>query len=311
MKAVQEALDRRKIKAFVKKGKYPGVYDVQYELIEEARVSIVIPTRNGYEDLKTCVDSIIDKSSYSNYEIVIADNGSDDPKMQELFSYYRELLGDRFKNVLLDMPFNYSRINNLAVEASTGKYLLFLNNDTSIISPNWIETMLGFCQFDRVGCVGAKLWYMDDTIQHGGVIVGLGGVAGHTFLNAGKDDPGYFSRLYTDYNYSAVTAACLMISRDDFRLVDGFDETLEVAFNDIDLCLRVKALGRDNVWAHDAQLYHYESKSRGYEDTPEKVKRFNREIEKMQVRYGKSLLQDPAYNENFSLNAAPFTVIGR
>lgn len=311
VKSVQEALKRRKISAIVKKGKYPGVYDVKYNLVEEAKVSIVIPTRNGYEDLKTCVDSIINKSSYSNYEIIIADNGSDDPKMQELFASYRELLGSRFKNVLLNMPFNYSRINNLAVEASSGKYLLFLNNDTAIISPNWIETMLGFCQFDRVGCVGAKLWYMDDTIQHGGVIVGLGGVAGHTFLNAGKDDPGYFSRLYTDYNYSAVTAACLMISKSDFNLVNGFDETLEVAFNDIDLCLRVKALGRDNVWAHDAELYHYESKSRGYEDTPEKVKRFNREIEKMQVRYGEELMHDPAYNENFSLNAAPFTVIGR
>ncbi|EOH86862.1 hypothetical protein UAS_01324 [Enterococcus asini ATCC 700915] len=311
VKSVQEALKRRKINAVVKKGRYPGVYDVKYDLVEEAKVSIVIPTRNGYEDLKTCVDSIINKSSYPNYEIIIADNGSDDPKMQELFASYRELLGSRFKNVLLDMPFNYSRINNLAVEASSGKYLLFLNNDTSIISSDWIETMLGFCQFDRVGCVGAKLWYMDDTIQHGGVIVGLGGVAGHTFLNAGKDNPGYFSRLYTDYNYSAVTAACLMISKSDFNLVNGFDETLEVAFNDIDLCLRVKALGRDNVWAHDAELYHYESKSRGYEDTPEKVKRFNREIEKMQVRYGEELLHDPAYNENFSLNAAPFTVIGR
>lgn len=311
VKAVQEALDRRKIKALVKNGKYPGLYDVDYDLIEEALVSIIIPTKNGYEDLKQCIDSIIEKSTYSNYEIIVADNGSDDPKIFDLFSSYTQKLGNRFKHVVIDIPFNYSKINNLAVKESQGKYLLFLNNDTSVISPDWIENMLGFAQFDRIGCVGAKLWYMDDTIQHGGVVLGIGGIAGHSFLNATKDDPGYFSKLYTDYNYTAVTAACLMVSRADFEAVGGFDETLEVAFNDVDFCIRIYQLGRKNVWCHKAELYHYESKSRGYEDTPEKLARFCKEIDCMNERYGTFLRQDPAYNCNFALNATPFSVIGR
>ena len=309
--AVQDALNRREISGKVKAGKYLGVYDINYDLIEEYLVSIIIPTRNGYEDLKKCIDSIIEKSTYKNYEIIVADNGSDDPKIVELFDEYSVKLGSRFKSVLLDIPFNYSRINNLAVKESNGKYLLFLNNDTSIISVDWIETMLSFAQFDRVGCVGAKLWYFDDTLQHGGVVLGIGGVAGHSFLNATRDENGYFSKLYTDYNYTAVTAACLMISRKDFDLVDGFDEELEIAFNDVDLCIRIYQLGRDNIWAHNVELYHYESKSRGYEDTPEKKQRFDGEVKKMNAKHGEVLFNDPAYNCNFSLNAAPFTEVGR
>lgn len=311
IRMIEETLDRRRISGRVSRGKYPGLYNVEYDVIGNPLVSIIIPTRNGFDDLKKCVDSIIDVSTYDNYEIVIADNGSDDENVLELFNYYKEKLNTKFKVVRLDMPFNYSRINNLAALEANGSYFLFLNNDTTVISPNWIETMLSFAQYEKYGCIGAKLWYPDNTIQHGGVVLGTGGVAGHSFLNSTKDDPGYFSRLYTDYNYTAVTAACLMISKIDFEKVKGFDENLEVAFNDVDLCIRVHELGRYNVWAHNVELYHYESKSRGLEDTPEKIKRFNGEINKMKAKHSQILQNDPAYNINLSLNHAPFTIVGR
>lgn len=310
-KMLDEAFMRRGIKAKARPGKYDGVYEVDYDIIGNPLVSIIIPTKNGYDDVKQCVDSIFEKSSYNNFEIILADNGSTDEKSINLFKRYESKYPGVFHRKVIDIPFNYSRINNLAVRESKGEYLIFLNNDTSIITENWIEKMLGFAQFKRIGCVGAKLWYFDNTIQHGGVIVGMGGVAGHSFINAKKDDPGYFRRLYVDYNYTAVTAACMMVSRDTFDLVGGFDESLEVAFNDVDFCIRVHNLGKTNVWAHEVELYHYESKSRGYEDTPEKQQRFNNEIKKMQQKHGESLFKDPAYNINFSLDYPPFTVYGR
>lgn len=311
LRCVRDALDRRGISGEVTPSRYLGIYNVKYHLLKENMVSIIIPTRNGYDDVKLCVDSIIVQSTYKNYEIIIADNNSDDPNMEILYAIYKKRLRDRFKVTYLKIPFNYSRINNLAVQEANGEYLLFLNNDTSVISDDWIETMLGFAQFDRIGCVGAKLWYFDDTIQHAGVILGSGGVAKHTFLNADRNDAGYFSRLYADYNYTAVTAACLMVSKKDFELVNGFDETLAVAFNDVDLCIRIYQLGRNNVWAHNAELYHYESKSRGEEDTPEKRARFEGEIDIMIRKHKKILDEDPAYNSNFSLDSKPFTKIGR
>lgn len=311
IKTIEDALKRRKTPGKVTSGMLPGIYDIEYKILKDSKVSIIIPTKNGYEDLKQCVNSILEKTTYTNYEIIIANNGSDDSEVLELFLEYQNLLKTKFKVVDIDIPFNYSRINNIAAKEASGDYLLFLNNDTSIISNNWIETMLGFAQYDRIGCVGAKLWYFDDTIQHAGVILGLGGVAGHSFVNSDKNDPGYYGRLYVNYNYTAVTAACLMVSKNNFEAVGGFDEQLEVAFNDIDLCIRVYQLGRDNVWAHNAELYHYESKSRGYEDTPEKERRFKREIKMMKSKHGVFLLNDPAYNENFSLDVLPFTRIGR
>ncbi len=307
--AVKDALARRKRDAVVTLGRHAGLYDISYKILGNPLVSIIIPTKNGYEDVKKCIDSIIEKSNYTNFEIILADNGSDDPRMTELYSGYEKIMGARFKSVPINIPFNYSRINNLAVEESTGEYLLFLNNDTSVISEHWIEEMLGFAQYPEYGCVGAKLWYFDDTIQHGGVVLGVGGVAGHAFLNATKDQSGYFSRLYTDYNYTAVTAACLMIRKETFLQVSGFDETFEVAFNDVDLCIRVFEAGKRNVWAHKAELYHFESKSRGYEDTPEKQRRFNSEIERMKGRHLEILANDPAYNPNFDLFATPFSLL--
>lgn len=310
-KVLNESLQRRNIKGNVQIGRTLGDYKVNYEIIGQPLVSIIIPTRNGYDDVKLCIDSIIKKSTYLNYEIILADNGSDDPNMQVLFDAYKAQLKNKFTHLYLDIPFNYSRINNLAVAAANGEYVLFLNNDTEVITSNWLEKMLGFAQMERTGCVGAKLWYYDNTIQHGGVIVGNGGIAGHSFIHVPKGEHGYFRRLDTDYNYTAVTAACMMMRKSVFEQVGGFDETLAVAFNDVDLCIRVYLAGYHNVWAHEAELYHYESKSRGYEDTPEKQARFVQEIDTMKLRYGTFLLNDPAYNVNFSLYEEPFTGLGR
>ena len=300
MKALTDALNRRGIKGTVRPGLISGFYEVTYEVLQEELVSVIIPTKNGYDDLKLCVDSIIEKTSYPNYEIIIADNGSTDPKMQELFAEYKKQLDERFIVELIDIPFNYSRINNLATEKASGKYLLFLNNDTEVIEPNWMTTMVSYAQFDRIGCVGAKLYYPDDTTQHAGVLVGIGGVAGHALNNYDRTHCGYFGRLVIDVNYLAVTAACMMVKAADFKAVNGFDETLEVAFNDVDLCLKIYELGRYNVYAHQVELYHFESKSRGYEDTPEKQKRFAGEIKKMQDKWPAYIAHDPFYNDNLT-----------
>lgn len=300
VKALTDALNRRGIKGTVRPGLISGFYEVTYEVLQEELVSVIIPTKNGYDDLKLCVDSIIEKTSYPNYEIIIADNGSTDPKMQELFAEYKKQLDERFIVELIDIPFNYSRINNLAAEKASGKYLLFLNNDTEVIEPNWMTTMVSYAQFDRIGCVGAKLYYPDDTTQHAGVLVGIGGVAGHALNNYDRTHCGYFGRLVIDVNYLAVTAACMMVKATDFKAVNGFDETLEVAFNDVDLCLKIYELGRYNVYAHQVELYHFESKSRGYEDTPEKQKRFAGEIKKMQDKWPAYIAHDPFYNDNLT-----------
>ncbi|TVT06284.1 glycosyltransferase family 2 protein [Enterococcus durans] len=300
VKALTDALNRRGIKGTVRPGLISGFYEVAYDVVQEELVSVIIPTKNGYDDLKLCVDSIIEKTSYPNYEIIIADNGSTDPKMQELFAEYKKQLHERFIVELIDIPFNYSRINNLAAEKASGKYLLFLNNDTEVIEPNWMTTMVSYAQFDRIGCVGAKLYYPDDTTQHAGVLVGIGGVAGHALNNYDRTHCGYFGRLVIDVNYLAVTAACMMVKTVDFKAVNGFDETLEVAFNDVDLCLKIYELGRYNVYAHQVELYHFESKSRGYEDTPEKQKRFAGEIKKMQDKWPIYIAHDPFYNDNLT-----------
>lgn len=308
VKVLKDTLQRRGIKGTVSKGIAPGFYAVAYDVISEELVSIIIPTRNGYEDVKTCVDSIIDKTTYSNYEIIIADNDSDDPKMDELYSSYQEKLGERFVVDEIDIPFNYSRINNIAASKAKGKYLLFLNNDTQVISPDWMTRMVSYGQFDRVGCVGAKLYYPDRTIQHAGVIMGLGDVAGHGHHYFPDKDLGYFGRLYLDVDYLAVTAACVLVKKADFELVGGFDEEFTIAFNDVDLCMKIYELGRYNVWAHQAELYHFESKSRGYENTPEKMTRFDGEKKLLQKKWRKYIDNDPFYSPNLTRGTGNFTI---
>ena len=203
--------------------------------------------------------------------------------------------------------FNYSSINNFGVEQASGEYLLFLNNDTELVNMDCIEELLGYCQRSDVGAVGARMYYEDGTIQHAGVIIGLGGVAGHAFSRASHEDPGYFGRIIIAQNYNAVTAACMLTKKPVFHEVGGFDEKFAVAFNDVDLCLRIRKAGYLIVYNPYAELNHYESKSRGYEDTPEKVKRFNSEIGLFEKRW-KNILNngDPYYNPNLTLEEGNF-----
>lgn len=300
LKAVQEALVRRGIKGTAHHAAGNGLYDVEYEVLSTDLVSIIIPTRDGYDDMLRCLNSIVAKTSYPNYEIIVADNGSTDERMEKLYAKFKGQLGERFRVESIDIPFNYSRINNLAAQKAKGKYLLFLNNDTEVITPGWITKMVSFAQFERIGMVGAKLYYPNQTIQHAGVIVGLGGAAGHCHHTYPKGDFGYFGKLEINVNYLAVTAACCMIRKADFEQLGGFEEKLTVAFNDVDLCLREYEAGHDNVWLHGVELYHYESQTRGYENTPEKKARFDQETKFMEDCWGKYIVNDPFYNPNLS-----------
>jgi len=308
LRAVQDALVRRGINGHATHGAANGLYDVYYDIESEKLVSIIIPTKNGYKDVQRCVSSIIEKTTYQNYEIIMADNGSTDPKMQELYAKFEQQLPGRFFVESIDIPFNFSTINNRAAKKAHGEYLLFLNNDTEVITENWLTLMVSFAQQERIGCVGAKLLYPNNTVQHAGVILGLGGVAGHGHYGYPHGDLGYFGRLAINVNYSAVTAACLLMKKADFDAVGGFEEAFTVAFNDVDLCLKVQALGRDNVWLHEAELYHFESQTRGYDDKGKKKKRFEQEKVMMEEKWGPLIENDPFYNPNLTRDIPNFSL---
>lgn len=308
LRAVQDALVRRGINGRATHGAANGLYDVYYDIKSDKLVSIIIPTKNGYKDVQRCVSSIIEKTTYQNYEIIMADNGSTDPKMHELYAEFEQQLPGRFFVESIDIPFNFSTINNRAVKKAHGEYLLFLNNDTEVITENWLTLMVSFAQQERIGCVGAKLLYPNNTVQHAGVILGLGGVAGHGHYGYPHGDLGYFGRLAINVNYSAVTAACLLMKKADFDAVGGFEEAFTVAFNDVDLCLKVQALGRDNVWLHEAELYHFESQTRGYDDKGKKKKRFEQEKVMMEEKWGPLIENDPFYNPNLTRDIPNFSL---
>ncbi|HCT4858386.1 TPA: glycosyltransferase family 2 protein [Enterococcus faecalis] len=308
LRAVQDALVRRGINGHATHGAANGLYDVYYDIESEKLVSIIIPTKNGYKDVQRCVSSIIEKTTYQNYEIIMADNGSTDPKMHELYAEFEQQLPGRFFVESIDIPFNFSTINNRAARKAHGEYLLFLNNDTEVITENWLTLMVSFAQQERIGCVGAKLLYPNNTVQHAGVILGLGGVAGHGHYGYPHGDLGYFGRLAINVNYSAVTAACLLMKKADFDAVGGFEEAFTVAFNDVDLCLKVQALGRDNVWLHEAELYHFESQTRGYDDKGKKKKRFEQEKVMMEEKWGPLIENDPFYNPNLTRDIPNFSL---
>lgn len=308
LRAVQDALVRRGINGHATHGAANGLYDIYYDIESEKLVSIIIPTKNGYKDVQRCVSSIIEKTTYQNYEIIMADNGSTDPKMHELYAEFEQQLPGRFFVESIDIPFNFSTINNRAAKKAHGEYLLFLNNDTEVITENWLTLMVSFAQQERIGCVGAKLLYPNNTVQHAGVILGLGGVAGHGHYGYPHGDLGYFGRLAINVNYSAVTAACLLMKKADFDAVGGFEEAFTVAFNDVDLCLKVQALGRDNVWLHEAELYHFESQTRGYDDKGKKKKRFEQEKVMMEEKWGPLIENDPFYNPNLTRDIPNFSL---
>ncbi len=308
IRALRDALKRRNIEGDVIKSNLHGYYHVHYAIKDKHLVSIIIPTRDGADYLRTCIDSILEKTEYADYEIVIADNGSVEKETFELFDYYTNNYPDRVKIERIDIPFNFARINNLAVEKADGDMLLFLNNDTEVIHGDWLTRMVALAQMPHVGAVGAKLYYPDDTIQHAGVVVGIGGGAGHIHYNFPKDSAGYYGRLAYTGNYLSVTGACLMVRRNVFETVGGFTEEFVVAFNDIDLCLKIYELGLFNVWTPEAELYHFESKSRGYEDTPEKKRRFTGEVNMLKEKWSKYIENDPFYNPNLTRLKSDFSI---
>ncbi|MBI5937513.1 MAG: glycosyltransferase [Betaproteobacteria bacterium] len=283
-----------------------GQYRVRYALPEPApRVSLIIPTRNSLALIRQCVSSILEKTDYPNYDILIVDNGSADPAV---LAYFETLKGDgRIRVLRDDRPFNFSALNNLAVSQAEGKLVGLINNDIEVITPDWLTEMVSIALQPGVGAVGARLWYPNDTLQHGGVVL-VGGVAGHSHKGLPKGSPGYARRAELLQSFSAVTAACLVIRKTIYQEVGGLDEgNLKVAFNDVDFCLKVRELGYRNVWSPYAELYHHESATRGYEDTPDKQQRFAQETGYMRARWGDLLLNDPAYSPNLTLDREDFS----
>lgn len=334
-RAIEEHLNRMGQKGTVSQLKHFGFYRVQYELQGSPLVSILIPNKDQAETLKRCIRSI-ERSTYRNYEIIIIENNSTEA---ETFQYYTELCdmeyqkpeqpgkesenqkaakisceghltgGQSVKVVTWEQGFNYSAINNFGASFAQGEYFVLLNNDIELITRDWLEEMLGNCQRPEVGVVGARLYYPDHTIQHAGIVVGIDGIAANMFPGLKMGHEGYLHKAALQLNYSAVTAACMMVSREAFEKVHGLEEALAVAFNDVDFCLRIGREGYLIVYNPYVEAYHYESKSRGKEDTKEKVQRFGDEIEFIRTRWIKMLKEgDPYYNPNFSLKKCNYAL---
>ena len=301
-KAIEDHLKRVGLEGTVSKGCIPGIYRVDYKVKGNPKVSIIIPNKDGKETLKVCIDSILEKSTYSNYEIVIVENNS---TTEEIWEYYKELEQNEKIRVVKypNKGFNYSTIINCGVRNSEGEFVVQLNNDTEVLTENWLELLIGFAQREDVGAVGAKLYYPDETIQHAGIIVGIGGIAGNRFKSIPKDGHAYFAMESMVNNLSAVTGACLFSRKSIYEEVGYMEEKLAVAFNDVDFCLKIREKGYKIVYTPYVEFTHYESKSRGQEDTPEKIKRFQGEINTFEKRWGNFLDEgDPYYNINLSLD---------
>lgn len=307
IKALEDTVIRRKYDAKVKKVEGTLYYNVQFEAPKDTLVSIIIPTKNGYDILKICLESIYENSKNIKFEVIVIDNGSTDEKVLDLLNYYKES-NNNFRVLTLNIPFNYSKLNNEAAKIAKGNLLLFLNNDIKVITGNWLEIMAGEACREEIGVVGAKLLYPNDTIQHAGVILGIGGVAGHSHLFTDNKSLGNGARLRIVYNYSALTGACMMVRKRIFDKVEGFDESLTVAFNDIDLCIKILQEGLYNILLPEVELYHYESISRGKEDTPEKKIRFLSEIDIMKNKWSDILDNDDFYNKNLTLDSHDFRI---
>ncbi|MCI9314264.1 MAG: glycosyltransferase family 2 protein [Lachnospiraceae bacterium] len=288
---------------------FETIFQIKYEIKGNPLVSIVIPNKDHVEDLTRCITSILENSTYENYEIIVVENNS---TSEEIFAYYKKIQQNpSVKVITYEGEFNYSRINNLGVSEARGEYILLLNNDTQVITLDWIEELLMYAQRPDVGAVGAKLYYEDRTIQHAGVVLALGQhrTAGHSHYRVSCNNLGYMGRLCYAQNVMAVTGACLMMSRKLFQELGGLDESFAVSLNDVDLCIRAWKAGRVNVFTPFAELYHYESVSRGLDDQGEKAQRYNRESEAFRAKW-KELLEkgDPYYNPNFSLDRSDFAL---
>ena len=308
-RALEAHLKRCGIRGEVEPMQYFGFYRVHYELKEKPLVSIIIPNKDEAETLKKCIKAI-QKSNDTNYEVIIVENNS---VKEETFAYYKEIASDHIKVVVYPDSFNYSKINNFGVRHASGSYLVLLNNDVELINPDWLGEMLSVCERDDVGIAGAKLYYPDNTIQHAGIAVGIGGslrgIGANLFQGMKRTRSGYMHRASLMMDYSAVTAALMMVKRSVYEAAGGFEEELAVAFNDVDFCLKVRRMGYLVVYLPQVEAYHYESKSRGAEDSPEKIERFGREIEFMRNRWEKFLRAgDPCYNRNFSRIRADYSL---
>lgn len=302
VRAIEEHLQRRKVAATVSN---EGVYcRVKYALPEDPPlVSIVVPTKNKRGLIEKCVRSIFERTVYPKIELIVVDNGSNEPDVSEFYSEACELYGSKFKLLNLPIAFNFSKLVNAGVAASDGEYVVLLNNDTEVIEPAWLEELVSVAIQPNVGAVGAKLLYSNNLVQHAGVVLGIGGVAGHVHKFLVSTDGGYFGRAKLLQSISAVTGACFAVNKSIWNELNGFDERLTVAFNDVDFCIRLLKSGYRNVFNPYALLYHHESISRGYEDTPEKISRFNSEVRFMTESWGDILVDDKCFNPNLSLNS--------
>ena len=294
-RALEDSLKRRKIKGEVLENSRVSTYLVKYSH-DNPLVSIIIPMKDQANVSKRCFESIYGKNTYPNFEVIVIDNGSKEKETFDLLEEYQRSY-DNFKVKRLECEFNYSYLNNEAVKMAKGEYLLFLNNDTEFMQEDTLDYMVGYASQEHVGCVGIKLLYPDKLVQHAGVVLGFGGVAGHIYVANSYHDNGLFGRLVMPYNYTAVTAACLMLKRSKFLEVKGFDEKLKVALNDVDLNLKILEKGYYNVCLSNVEMLHYESKSRGYEASKEKHERFLKEQEYMKQKWGDTLDRDNYFSK--------------
>ena len=310
VKAVNEALQRRGERGIATRMEgLPGYYSVRYKIVNHPKVSIIIPTKDQTSVLKKCIDSIINISTYNKYELIVINNNSTDPDFFHLMKEYEEQLEEQFRCINVPIPFNYSKLINIGAEVASGDYLLLLNNDTEVITPDWIEAMLEQAQRNQIGAVGVKLLYPNKTIQHAGVVIGLGGVAGHTFIGKERDDFGYYFYIQAINNYSSVTAACLMINKNKFNEVGGFEVELAVEYNDVDFCLKMKKAGYDNIYLPHVELFHYESLTRGHpHKSKESYERHVHEIGIFKEKWSNYIQHDPCYSPNLSLDVTDFQI---
>ena len=297
-RAILASIERHGIQgAKVEDSRIIGLYKVTYPVKGEPKISIIIPNKDHKKDLKRCIKSIL-KSTYKNYEIIIVENNS---KEKNIFKYYKKL--EKNPNIKIEKCemsiFNYSKLNNYGASKASGEYFVFLNNDTKIITNNWLETIISNCQREEIGAIGAKLIYKNKRIQHAGVVLNLTGTAGHVNWNEKENNPGYFGRIMIQQNVSAVTGALLGVSKKTFDQVNGFDETFPIAYNDVDFCLKIQDIGKLITYNPYIEAYHYESQSRGYEDTEEKQKRLKKEENKLKKKWKKYFdVTDKYYSPN-------------
>lgn len=298
IKEVEKYLEKNNIKAKVKKNTDGITNTISYEIIKKPLVSIIIPTKDHADILDNCLKSIYEKTTYKNFEIILIDNNSTEKETFNLIKKYEKK--SNFKSKRIECEFNYSYLNNEAVKISKGDFIVLLNNDIELISGDWLEKMLGYAQQPHIGAVGAKLIFEDNTIQHAGIIMGKGGLAGHAHYGKDRNFISHQFELKIPYDYSACTAACLMVEKKKYKEVNGLEEKLKVAFNDVDFNLKLLEKGYNNIFLPNVMLYHYESKSRGLDTTPEKQKRFVQEWSFITNKWDKYIKHDKFYNDNFS-----------